>query len=197
MSNQVSQYRYQFNLHVSPSSTPKFEPGRTENNSTYQWWAFKLKYPSFTIRKTCSRQQVQKIFDGASLSRFLNEMIKLISPKYLGTRTPQCVKQRVNELLYSWTRELPQVIILPYNGNRKNTIPFKTQVSGFFFLHPRDEFDSLCTSPKINILFIISLHSLINSCKKSISLHSFINSCKKSNLGTELCAQSTKPQIVN
>ena len=36
-------------------------------------------------------------------------MIKLISPKYLGTRTSEGVKQRVIELLYSWTRQMPQV----------------------------------------------------------------------------------------
>ena len=42
-------------------------------------------------------------------------MIKLISPKYLGTRTSEGVKQRVIELLYSWTRQMPQVggVVLP------------------------------------------------------------------------------------
>jgi len=39
--------------------------------------------------------------------RFLNEMIKLVSPKYAGTRTPEHVKQKVVELLFSWTREIP------------------------------------------------------------------------------------------
>eukprot|EP00092_Neocalanus_flemingeri_P017450 GFUD01018876.1.p1 GENE.GFUD01018876.1~~GFUD01018876.1.p1 ORF type:complete len:707 (-),score=214.15 GFUD01018876.1:131-2251(-) len=40
--------------------------------------------------------------------RFLNEMIKLVSPKYAGTRTPEHVKQKVVELLFTWTRELPE-----------------------------------------------------------------------------------------
>jgi len=40
--------------------------------------------------------------------KFLNEMIKLVSPKYAGTRTPEHVKQKVVELLFSWTREIPQ-----------------------------------------------------------------------------------------
>jgi len=40
--------------------------------------------------------------------RFLNEMIKLISPKYLGTRSPDSVKQKVIELLYSWTKQFPR-----------------------------------------------------------------------------------------
>ena len=32
--------------------------------------------------------------------KFLNEMIKLVSPKYLGSQRPQHVKQRVIELLF-------------------------------------------------------------------------------------------------
>ena len=39
--------------------------------------------------------------------RFLNEMIKLVSPKYLGGQRPEHVKQKVVELLYCWTREIP------------------------------------------------------------------------------------------
>ena len=40
--------------------------------------------------------------------KFLNEMIKLVSPKYLGSQRPQHVKQRVIELLFCWTREIPE-----------------------------------------------------------------------------------------
>lgn len=39
--------------------------------------------------------------------RFLNEMVKLVSPKYSGSRTPNHVKLKVIELLYLWTREIP------------------------------------------------------------------------------------------
>ncbi len=39
--------------------------------------------------------------------RFLNEMIKLVSPRYLGDRTPHHIKRKTIELLYVWTRELP------------------------------------------------------------------------------------------
>ena len=39
--------------------------------------------------------------------RFLNEMVKLVSPKYSGSRTPSHVKLKVIELLYVWTREIP------------------------------------------------------------------------------------------
>ena len=39
--------------------------------------------------------------------RFLNELVKLVSPKYAGTRTPDHVKTKVIELLYVWTKEIP------------------------------------------------------------------------------------------
>lgn len=39
--------------------------------------------------------------------RFLNELIKLISPKYLGSLTPDAVRTEIIELLYLWTREYP------------------------------------------------------------------------------------------
>uniref|UniRef100_A0A674CG08 Golgi associated, gamma adaptin ear containing, ARF binding protein 1 n=1 Tax=Salmo trutta TaxID=8032 RepID=A0A674CG08_SALTR len=39
--------------------------------------------------------------------RFLNELIKVVSPKYLGTRAPETVKKKVLELIYSWTLGLP------------------------------------------------------------------------------------------
>ena len=40
--------------------------------------------------------------------RFLNEMIKLVSPKYLGSQTPKPVRERVLQLMYSWTVEHPR-----------------------------------------------------------------------------------------
>lgn len=42
--------------------------------------------------------------------RFLNEMIKLVSPKYLGSQTPLSVKQKVLQLLYVWTLDYPKEI---------------------------------------------------------------------------------------
>lgn len=40
--------------------------------------------------------------------RFLNEMIKLVSPKYLGSQTPVNVKQRILQLMYVWTIDYPK-----------------------------------------------------------------------------------------
>ncbi|XP_070772480.1 ADP-ribosylation factor-binding protein GGA1-like [Enoplosus armatus] len=39
--------------------------------------------------------------------RFLNELIKVVSPKYLGARAPEPVKKKVLEMVYSWTMRLP------------------------------------------------------------------------------------------
>ncbi|XP_072882724.1 ADP-ribosylation factor-binding protein GGA3 isoform X2 [Hemitrygon akajei] len=39
--------------------------------------------------------------------RFLNELIKVVSPKYLGDRISEKVKTKVIELLFSWTVALP------------------------------------------------------------------------------------------
>lgn len=40
--------------------------------------------------------------------RFLNEMIKLVSPKYLAAQTPSNVRQKVLQLLYVWTLDYPK-----------------------------------------------------------------------------------------
>lgn len=40
--------------------------------------------------------------------RFLNEMIKLVSPKYLGSQTPLTVRQKVLQLMYVWTLDYPK-----------------------------------------------------------------------------------------
>ncbi|XP_014252444.1 ADP-ribosylation factor-binding protein GGA3 [Cimex lectularius] len=40
--------------------------------------------------------------------RFLNELIKLVSPKYLGAHTPEPVRRRVLELMYTWTIQYPK-----------------------------------------------------------------------------------------
>ncbi|KAF7274538.1 hypothetical protein GWI33_012808 [Rhynchophorus ferrugineus] len=42
--------------------------------------------------------------------RFLNEMIKLVSPKYLGSKTPISVKQKILQLLYLWTLDYPKEV---------------------------------------------------------------------------------------
>jgi ADP-ribosylation factor-binding protein GGA len=40
--------------------------------------------------------------------RFLNELIKLVSPKYDGDKTPQAVKQEIKRLLHTWSVNIPK-----------------------------------------------------------------------------------------
>ena len=37
--------------------------------------------------------------------KFLNEMIKLVSPRYMAHQTPEHIKKKVIEMLFVWTRE--------------------------------------------------------------------------------------------
>ncbi|RUS85567.1 hypothetical protein EGW08_006650, partial [Elysia chlorotica] len=52
--------------------------------------------------KNCGRYFHQEI----GKFRFLNELIKVVSPKYLGNRTPMAVKKRCIEIMYSWHKGL-------------------------------------------------------------------------------------------
>ncbi|XP_046569663.1 ADP-ribosylation factor-binding protein GGA1-like isoform X2 [Haliotis rubra] len=52
--------------------------------------------------KNCGRRFHQEI----GKFRFLNEIIKVVSPKYLGSKTTEKVKKRCIEILYSWSKGL-------------------------------------------------------------------------------------------
>ncbi|KAF0312333.1 ADP-ribosylation factor-binding protein GGA1 [Amphibalanus amphitrite] len=56
---------------------------------------------------TCARTGGARFQAELGKFRFLNELIKLLSPRYLGARTPQRVKQRVADLLLLWSRQIP------------------------------------------------------------------------------------------
>jgi len=63
---------------------------------------------ALAVLEACSRSCGPTFQAEVGKFRFLNELIKVISPKYLGGRTPPHVKQKVVELLFTWTKELPQ-----------------------------------------------------------------------------------------
>nr|XP_006118986.1 ADP-ribosylation factor-binding protein GGA1 [Pelodiscus sinensis] len=56
--------------------------------------------------KNCGK----RFHDEVGKFRFLNELIKVVSPKYLGSRTPEKVKLKILELMYSWTLGLPHEV---------------------------------------------------------------------------------------
>ncbi|KAM9672985.1 ADP-ribosylation factor-binding protein GGA1 isoform 1-T1 [Trichechus inunguis] len=65
---------------------------------------------ALTVLETCMKSCGKRFHDEVGKFRFLNELIKVVSPKYLGSRTSEKVKSKVLELLYSWTVGLPEEV---------------------------------------------------------------------------------------
>uniref|UniRef100_A0A671XJU9 Golgi-associated, gamma adaptin ear containing, ARF binding protein 1 n=1 Tax=Sparus aurata TaxID=8175 RepID=A0A671XJU9_SPAAU len=59
------------------------------------------------VLETCMKNCGKRFHSEVGKFRFLNELIKVVSPKYLGARAPESVKKKVLEMLYSWTVRLP------------------------------------------------------------------------------------------
>ncbi|KAG7222574.1 hypothetical protein INR49_016171 [Caranx melampygus] len=58
---------------------------------------------ALTVLEACMNNCGKRFHSEAAKFRFLNELIKLLTPKYFGAWTPQSVKDRVTEVLYGWT----------------------------------------------------------------------------------------------
>lgn len=72
--------------------------------------AYKIQSPqerealqALTVLEACMNECGKKFHSEVAKFRFLNELIKVLSPKYFGTWTPPKVKERVVEVLYGWT----------------------------------------------------------------------------------------------
>ncbi|XP_063238289.1 ADP-ribosylation factor-binding protein GGA1 isoform X2 [Bacillus rossius redtenbacheri] len=72
--------------------------------SQLEWEALQ----ALNLLDTCMKQCGAAFHAEVGKFRFLNEMIKLVSPKYLGGRTPPPVRQRVLGLMLAWTSEYPR-----------------------------------------------------------------------------------------
>nr|XP_024095475.2 ADP-ribosylation factor-binding protein GGA1 isoform X3 [Pongo abelii] len=72
--------------------------------SPQEWEAIQ----ALTVLETCMKSCGKRFHDEVGKFRFLNELIKVVSPKYLGSRTSEKVKNKILELLYSWTVGLPE-----------------------------------------------------------------------------------------
>nr|XP_033785799.1 ADP-ribosylation factor-binding protein GGA1 isoform X2 [Geotrypetes seraphini] len=59
------------------------------------------------VLEECMKNCGKRFHNEVGKFRFLNELIKVVSPKYLGTRSPEKVKLKIIELMYSWTLGLP------------------------------------------------------------------------------------------
>ncbi|XP_006103483.1 ADP-ribosylation factor-binding protein GGA3 isoform X1 [Myotis lucifugus] len=63
---------------------------------------------ALTVLEACMKNCGRRFHNEVGKFRFLNELIKVVSPKYLGDRVSEKVKTKVIELLYSWTLALPE-----------------------------------------------------------------------------------------
>ncbi|XP_028308408.1 ADP-ribosylation factor-binding protein GGA1-like isoform X2 [Gouania willdenowi] len=71
--------------------------------SPQEWEAMQ----ALTVLETCMKNCGRRFHIEVGKFRFLNELIKVVSPKYLGSRAPEPVKRKVLEMMYSWTMKLP------------------------------------------------------------------------------------------
>ena len=62
---------------------------------------------ALTTLEGCVKNCGKKFHQEIGKFRFLNEIIKVVSPKYLGKNTTEKVKKRCIELIYTWSKGLP------------------------------------------------------------------------------------------
>ncbi|KAI1896788.1 hypothetical protein AGOR_G00098420 [Albula goreensis] len=62
---------------------------------------------ALTVLEACMKNCGRRFHNEVGKFRFLNELIKVVSPKYLGDRVSEKVKTKVIEMLFSWAVALP------------------------------------------------------------------------------------------
>jgi ADP-ribosylation factor-binding protein GGA len=62
---------------------------------------------ALALLEACVKNCGQRFHQELGMFRFLNELIKMLSEKYLGKQTPEVVKAKIKALLYSWKVGLP------------------------------------------------------------------------------------------
>uniref|UniRef100_A0A7N6BDX0 Golgi associated, gamma adaptin ear containing, ARF binding protein 3a n=1 Tax=Anabas testudineus TaxID=64144 RepID=A0A7N6BDX0_ANATE len=75
--------------------------------SPQEWEAMQALMTLEACMKNCGH----RFHNEVGKFRFLNELIKVVSPKYLGDKVSEKVKTKVIEMLYSWTVSLPEAKI--------------------------------------------------------------------------------------
>ncbi|XP_075898994.1 LOW QUALITY PROTEIN: ADP-ribosylation factor-binding protein GGA3a [Nelusetta ayraudi] len=71
--------------------------------SPQEWEALQ----ALTVLETCMKNCGRRFHSEVAKFKFLNELVKVISPKYLGDTLSEKVKTKVIAMLYSWTVSLP------------------------------------------------------------------------------------------
>ncbi|KAM6055044.1 ADP-ribosylation factor-binding protein GGA2 isoform 2-T2 [Chlamydotis macqueenii] len=65
---------------------------------------------ALTVLETCVNNCGERFHNEIAKFRFLNELIKVLSPKFYGTWSSEKVKSRVTEVIFSWTVWFPQEV---------------------------------------------------------------------------------------
>ncbi|XP_061702417.1 ADP-ribosylation factor-binding protein GGA3 isoform X1 [Syngnathoides biaculeatus] len=72
-------------------------------HSPQEWEALQ----ALTVLEACMKNCGRRFHNEVGKYRFLNELIKVVSPKYMGDTAPEKVKMKIVEMLYSWTVAFP------------------------------------------------------------------------------------------
>uniref|UniRef100_A0A8C2WGU3 Golgi associated, gamma adaptin ear containing, ARF binding protein 3 n=1 Tax=Cyclopterus lumpus TaxID=8103 RepID=A0A8C2WGU3_CYCLU len=72
-------------------------------HSPQEWEALQ----ALTVLQACMKNCGRRFHNEVGKYRFLNELIKVVSPKYMGESAPEKVKMKIVEMLYSWTVAFP------------------------------------------------------------------------------------------
>ncbi|XP_047427756.1 ADP-ribosylation factor-binding protein GGA3 [Mugil cephalus] len=72
-------------------------------HSPQEWEALQ----ALTVLEACMKNCGKRFHNEVGKYRFLNELIKVVSPKYMGDSAPEKVKNKIVEMLYSWTVAFP------------------------------------------------------------------------------------------
>ncbi|XP_060760413.1 ADP-ribosylation factor-binding protein GGA3 isoform X4 [Neoarius graeffei] len=72
-------------------------------HSPQEWEALQ----ALTVLEACMKNCGRRFHNEVAKYRFLNELIKVVSPKYMGEGVSERVKTKIIEMLYSWTVAFP------------------------------------------------------------------------------------------
>ncbi|XP_033827700.1 ADP-ribosylation factor-binding protein GGA3-like [Periophthalmus magnuspinnatus] len=72
-------------------------------HSPQEWEALQ----ALTVLEACMKNCGRRFHNEVGKYRFLNELIKVVSPKYMGDSASEKVKTKIVEMLYSWTVAFP------------------------------------------------------------------------------------------
>ncbi|KAM6966038.1 ADP-ribosylation factor-binding protein GGA3 isoform 2-T2 [Tautogolabrus adspersus] len=75
-------------------------------HSPQEWEALQ----ALTVLEACMKNCGRRFHNEVGKYRFLNELIKVVSPKYMGDSAPEKVKLKIVEMLYSWTVAFPNEV---------------------------------------------------------------------------------------